>query len=159
MEGGETERRLVRLLIGSRMLRRRRVRRAVIAHLLKERGEGEGDEGEGDEAEGDEDGGEDGGVEGGDTERRLVRLLIGSRMLRRRRVRRALLAHLLKERGEGGGDEDADEGEEDDDGGDEATDKGRELVRLLVARGAMQRRRGRRAGALARRLRNGEDAY
>ena len=83
---------LAHLLIGSRLSRRARMRRALLAHLLRERREHEmedEDEGE-DYGEGDE-GGED-------KERRILRLLIGSRLLRRARMRRALLAHLLRER-------------------------------------------------------------
>jgi hypothetical protein len=78
-------------LIGSRILRRRRIRRAVLLHLLRERREGEDEDEDEDEGEGDED-------EGGGGERRLLRLLVGSRLLRRRRMRRALLAHLARER-------------------------------------------------------------
>src|SRR5690242_5446707 len=91
-EGGDEDRQLVRLLIGSRMLRRKRLRRLLLAHLIRERGESEDEFDEGDE---------DVGEDGGEDDRRLARLLVGSRILRRRRVRRALLAHLLKERGEG----------------------------------------------------------
>jgi hypothetical protein len=64
------------------MLRRRRLRRLALAHLLKERGEGD------DEAEDDE--------EGDGEDRRLVRLLLGGRMLRRRRLHRLALTHLLR---------------------------------------------------------------
>jgi hypothetical protein len=60
----------------------------LLAHLLRER-HGE-DEDMGDEEEGMEGGGD----------RRLMRLLIGSQILRRQRVRRMLLAHLLRERRE-----------------------------------------------------------
>jgi hypothetical protein len=49
-----------------------------------------------DEDEGEDDPEEDEGGE--DKERRILRLLIGSRLLRRARMRRALLAHLLRER-------------------------------------------------------------
>jgi hypothetical protein len=87
-EGGGDERQIVRLLVGGRMLRRRRLRKLVLAHLLRERGEEgyEGDEGEDEEGEG-----------GGD-ERQIVRLLVGGRMLRRRKLRRLALAHILRER-------------------------------------------------------------
>ena len=90
-EGGDEGRRLVRLLVGSRLLRKRRVRRLMLAHLLREgsEAEDEGDEGEG--ASGEEEGGR---------EHKIARLLIASRILRRRRVRRALLAHLLREKRE-----------------------------------------------------------
>jgi hypothetical protein len=64
------------------------MRRALLAHLLRERHEEEGD---------DED--EDGEDEGGE-HREILRLLIGSRLLRRRRMQRALLAHLLREKQE-----------------------------------------------------------
>ena len=83
-DGGGKERQLMRLLAGSRILRQKRLRRLLIAHLLRERGESEDDE----SIEGEEDSGE----EGSDRDRKLVRLLVASRLLRRRRVRRALLA-------------------------------------------------------------------
>jgi hypothetical protein len=85
----DEERRIVRLLIGSRLLRRRRLRNLVLAHLLRERSEAEDEYGESEDefAEDDE-----------DREQRLMRVLIGSRVLRRRRARRMLLAHLLRER-------------------------------------------------------------
>jgi hypothetical protein len=145
-EGGRgDERRLVRLLIASRMLRRRRVRRVIAAQLLKQRAEAD----EGEEDEGDEDGGE---AVGSDDDNRVVRLLIGSRIMRRRRVRRAILAHLLGERAEARGEEEEDEGDEGDDSGDNV----RRLMRFLVARRGVRRRRGRRAVA-AGLMRNGED--
>ena len=88
-EGGDDDRSVARLLIGSRMLRRRRVRRVLLAHLIKQRGEAEDVEGESDEDfEDDEGGGDDG-------DRKFAKLVIGSRILRRRRVRRAVLAKLL----------------------------------------------------------------
>jgi hypothetical protein len=70
------------------MLRRRRIRRALLAHLLRERREEEDEDEDEDEGEGEGEGGE----------RRMLRLLVGSRLLRRRRMRRALLAHLVRER-------------------------------------------------------------
>src|SRR6516162_4467716 len=88
-EGDGEERRALRLLLGGRAVRRGRLRRLALAHLLREGGE-DGDEADDDEA--DDDG------EGGGEERRLLRLLIGGRMLRRRRLRRLVLAHLLRER-------------------------------------------------------------
>lgn len=87
-EGGEDDRDVARLLIGSRMLRRRRVRRVLLAHLIKQRGEAEDIEG----GDSDEDFEDD---EGGDGDRKFAKLVIGSRILRRRRVRRAVLAKLL----------------------------------------------------------------
>lgn len=89
-EGGGDEQEIVRALIASRVLRRRRVRRALLARLL--RGDG-GFDAEGDEGGYDVD-------EGEDDDRELARALIGSRMLRHRRVRRAILTHLLNERQE-----------------------------------------------------------
>jgi hypothetical protein len=65
------------------------MRLALLAHLLRE-GHEEGDE--------DEDGDDDEGEVG--EHRRILWLLIGSRLLRRRRMRRALLAHLLREKQE-----------------------------------------------------------
>jgi hypothetical protein len=50
----------------------------------------EGDEIEEGESEGEE--------EGGGEERQIVRLLLGGRMLRRRKLRRLALAHILQER-------------------------------------------------------------
>ena len=133
-EEGGSDRELARLLIGSRMLRRRRVRRALLAHLIKESaGTGEDiEEGDGDFAD-----------DEGDSEGSFIRLVIGSRLLRRRRVRRALLAHLMKERSNG------DEATEEDEGED--TDLERQLARLLVGRRVVRHRRMRRA--LATRLR------
>src|SRR5258708_8754561 len=64
---------------------------------------------------------------GDDEESRVLKALIGRRMLRRRRVRRAILAQLLRERGEGG----ADEGYEDEDGED---DEGRAVKALIASR-------------------------
>jgi hypothetical protein len=132
----------MRLLVGSRVLKRRRVRRALLARLARERDEPD------DEAEESD---EEIGAEGGDRERKFLRLLLGSRMLRRRRVRRAILAHLLKQRGET--DDEYDEGEEGDD--EEGPDLERQLARLLIGGRAVRRRRGRRA--LARSMHNGDD--
>jgi hypothetical protein len=75
----------VRLLIGSRMLRRRRIRTLLMAHLLRERQERDDEDGD----------------EGGSEDHRLARLLIRGRIARRRRLRRLLLAKLLKEQHEG----------------------------------------------------------
>jgi hypothetical protein len=72
----------VRLVIGSRILKRRRVRRAVLAHLLKERADSDDTD---EESEGEED---------ADLERAVARLLVGRRVVRHRRMRRALAAHL-----------------------------------------------------------------
>jgi hypothetical protein len=130
-EGAGEEHRLARLLVGSRMLRRPRLRRLLVAHLLRERSEADDEGEEGEEYEGEE------GVE---KERKLARLLIGSRILRRSRVRRALLAHLVRERAEA--DDDDDEGEEY-----EGEEGGREhkLARALVASRILRHRRVRRA--------------
>ena len=140
-ENGDDDRELVRMLITSRMLRRRRVRRALLAHLLRSKGE-EGTEG----YEGEEEYGE----EGGGDENEIVRALIGSRMLRRRRVRRALLAHLLRTKGDFESGEY--EGESGDDDGNE-----QDFVRALIASRALKRRRIRRA-ILAHLLREREEA-
>ena len=138
-DGGEDDRRIARLLIGSRLLRRRRVRRAVLAHLLRERGEMEDEFDEGDE---------DLGEEEGDRDRKFMRMLIGSRVLRRKRVRRALLARLLRDQGEGEEEDEFDEGDEDI--GEESSNTDRQLARLLVAGRMAKRRRGRRALAASR---------
>ena len=120
-EGEKSERKIARLLIGSRLLRRRRLRNLLIAHLLRERGEaGEGEEDEGEDEY---------GQEGGGGEHKLARLLIGSRILRRGRVRRMLVAHLLRERGEAG--EEEDEGE--DEYGEEGGGGEHKLARLLLS--------------------------
>ena len=81
-EGESEERRALRLLLGGRMLRRRKLGRLALARLLREGDEGEDDEMEEDEGE----------------ERRALRLLLGGRMMRGRKLRRLALAHLLRER-------------------------------------------------------------
>ena len=129
--GGASDAELGRLLVASRMLRRRRVRRALLAHIISENAGGDEETGEGEE-ELDEDGGRDGA---------FVRMVIASRVLRRRRVRKAVIAHLLKERAS------------EDTGDDEDTGDG-DLARLAVGRRVSRRRRMRRA--LIARLR--EDA-
>ena len=87
-ENESEDRQVLKMLLGGRGLRRRRLRRLALAHLLREGREGgEGYEGEEDEME----------DEGGD-ERQIVRLLLGGRMLRRRKLRRLALAHILRER-------------------------------------------------------------
>src|SRR5215469_15018089 len=131
-EGSGDEHRLARLLVGSRMLRRPRLKRLMIAHLLRERSEAEDEGDEGEEYEGEE---------GSDKERKLARLLIGSRILRRTRVRRAVLAHLLRERGESEDEDDEGEDYEGEGGGGGE----RKLARLLVASRVLRKRRVRRA--------------
>lgn len=131
-EGGGGERKLARLLIGSRILRRGRVRRMLLAHLLSEKRDEAGEE---------EDEGEDEyGEEGSGDERKLARLLIASRILRRQRVRHMLLAHLVREGGEAG--EEEDEGE--DEYGEEAGGGERKLARLQMGKRGMRRSRARR---------------
>ena len=66
-------------------------RRMLVAHLLKEHGEAEDEDYEDDDEP---------GADGADDEHRIMRLLIGSRVLRRKRARRMLLTHLLRERSE-----------------------------------------------------------
>lgn len=135
-EGGTDDRELARLLIGSRMLRRRRVRRALLAHLIKQRSEADEDVDAGD-GEGE---GTDEIDEASTGERKFVRMVVGSKLLRRRRVRRALLAHLMKERAEAG-----EEFEGNEEEGDEETDLERQVARLLIGRRVVKRRRTRRA--------------
>jgi hypothetical protein len=130
-EGGGGEHKLARLLIGSRILRRRRVRRMILSHLLRERGEAGEEEDEGEDEYGEE-------ASGG--EHKLARLLIGSRILRRGRVRRMLLAHLLRERGEAGEEEDEGEDEYGEDGGGGE----HKLARLLIGKRVTRRARARR---------------
>lgn len=130
-EGREENKQLVRLLVGSGMLRRRRIRNLLLAHLLSDR-EDDADDGESVSRE----------------DRQLVRLLVAGGIVRRRRVRRLLLAHLLREKiGRDG--EDPYLETEDGEGGDED----RQLVRLLIAGGIMRGRRIRRL-LLAHLLRN-----
>jgi hypothetical protein len=121
--------RVVRLLVGGRIAKNRRLRRLLLAHLLKERMEdGEQDAEDIDSDEGDEN---------TERERKLVKLLVAGGLARHRQLRRMLLAHLLKERMEGAEDDDEsidDEGEDDDAGSERA----RKLARLLVA-GRMRR--------------------
>ena len=102
-------------------MRRRRLRKLLLAKLLRERGAGD-DEGEDIDDEGDDD-------------HRLARLLVGRRMVRRAKLRRLVLAKLLRERGEGD-----DEGEDIDDEGDDD----QKLIRFLIGARMVRRRRGRR---------------
>jgi hypothetical protein len=120
----------VKAVIASRVLRRRRARRLVLGHLLRERSSGE------------EEGDEEFGEEGTDEDNRLVKALIASRVLRRRRTRKLLLAHLARERSEGTGEEDY---EEDEDTGDEGgEDEGGRIVRLLIGSRVLRRKRARK---------------
>ena len=80
--GSRDEKHIMRLLVGGRMLRRRRIRNLLLAHLLREGQEHE----------------DDAGDEGGSDDHRLARLLIGGGLMRRRGRRRMALAHLLGER-------------------------------------------------------------
>ena len=141
-EGGD-EQRLVRALIGSKLLRRKRAKRMLLAYLARERGEAEGEDDEGDEefAEG----------ESGD-DQRLVRALIGSRLLRRKRTKRMLLAHLLREKGEAEDDEEYEGAEETAGRGDD-----QEIVRLIVGSRILRKRRVKRA-LFAHLLREREEA-
>ena len=84
------DREVLKMLLGGRGLRRRKLRRLALAHLIREGREG------GEEVEGEE--GVEGEEEGGGEERQIVRLLLGGRMLRRRKLRRIALAQLLQER-------------------------------------------------------------
>jgi len=121
------------LLIGRSMLRRRRMRRLLLARLLRERRRNEiSDE---------QIGGAD-DEEGGDEEHRLLKLLIARGLLRRARIRRLLLAHLVREK-RGATDEFEDEGEEVDDDVDEGEEGGdhRKFLRLIVGSGILRRRR------------------
>ena len=129
--GGE-DRELLRVQVGSRLFKRRRTRRALLAHLLRSKGEyeSEGDEEESGEEE----------SEGGGEDRELVRAVIASKMLRRRKVRRAILAHILRSKAEEMEGESDEEGEEEGGGGDD-----RELVRALIASKMLRRRKVRRA--------------
>jgi hypothetical protein len=131
----EEGRNIVRALIGSRMLRRRRVRRLLLAHLLKERGASEEGDDEGDVGEGDD-----------DEDRSLMRLVIGSKILRRRRARRMLLAHLARERAAAGEEEEFEEGEGegDDDFGEGGGGDDNRIMKLLIGSRILRRKRARR---------------
>src|SRR5688572_9484895 len=89
------ERSALRLLIGGRGLRGRRLRRLALTQFIRNQD---------DDEEGDEDEGDD--------ERSLLKLLVGGRGMRRRRIRKLALAHLIRNR-------DDDEDEDDDEEGDE----------------------------------------
>jgi hypothetical protein len=143
-DGGDLEHRLARLVIGKSVVRRARLRRLLLAHLLREK--------HGEEDEGEEGTGEDGGHE----DRRLVRLLIGRSVVRRARLRRLLLAHLLRERL--GQDEGEGEGEEDEEGsGEDGEHEDRRLVRLLIGKSVAGRSRLRKL-LLAQLLRGREES-
>lgn len=145
-EAGEKDARIARLLIGSRLLRRARLRKLLLAHLLRER----------DEAEDDDEISDDDSSESGEgKERQIAKLLIASGALRRRRTRRMILAHLMRERGEAEG-EDEDSDDEFAEGGE---DRDKQIAKLLIATGVLRRRRTRRMllGHLARERREGED--
>jgi len=134
--GGDRDRAMLRLLIGSRILRRRRFRSLLLAHLARaKRAEAEEEEDEGEDAEGEE---------GEVSERKIARLVIGSRLLKRRRTRNLLLAHLLREKGEAG----EEEGEEDDsdegDFGEGGGSKEHRLVRALIGSRVLRKRRTRK---------------
>jgi hypothetical protein len=142
-ETGDDDNRLVRAVIGSRILRRRRARKLVLAHLLRERATGS-------EEEEDEWTGED----AGDDDNRLVKALIASRLFRRRRARRLILAAIARQRAEGAEDEDVDE---EADYGDDGGDDDSRIVRALIGSRVLRRRRARKL-LLTHLLRQGEDA-
>ena len=85
MEG--EDRRVLKMLLGGRGMRRSKLRRLAVAHLLHEGREGYENEEDETEEEG-----------GGNEERQIVRLLFGGRMLRRNKLRKLAIAHLLRER-------------------------------------------------------------
>jgi hypothetical protein len=144
--GSVEERRLVRMLVGTGIARRRRLRRLLLAHVLRERMDESGGGGE----EGEE------GEEGASSEEhRLARMLIGVGMVRRRRLRRLILAHLLRDRfEERGGAEEEEGGEESETGS--GSDEDRRLVRMLIGRGMVRRARLRRL-LMAQLLRDREE--
>ena len=130
-EGGDEDNRLVKAVIASRVLRRRRTRKLILAHIARQRGESE--------EEGDEEFDEEGG-EGGEEDNRLVKALIASRVLRRRRARKLILAHIARQRGEDTGEEDFEEEDFGDEGGE---DEG-SLVRALIGSRVLRRRKARK---------------
>jgi hypothetical protein len=133
-ESGTDERKLARLLIGSNIVRRRRLRALMLAHVLREKREAaEEDEGVS---------GEEGEESEGVSEHRLAKLLIGSGIARRRRLRALMLAHLLKEKREAAAEEEDDTGEEAGEGDD---DSDHQLARLLIGSSIARRHRLRKA--------------
>ena len=88
---------------------------------------------------------------GGRDEKEIVRLLIGSRMLRRRRIRNLLLAHLLRE-GREREDEDEDEGGSEEHRLARLLDRGRHRS-AAVACAAFCSRACSRSGASGRTMR------
>jgi hypothetical protein len=139
-DGGGIERKLLAFVIG-RGLRRRRLRQMLLAQVIRSRGEESEDEDDDDE--------DDGDGAGGGMERKLLGFMIG-RGMRRRRLRRMLLAQVIRSRGE----------ESDDDSEDEDSDGGgveRKLLAFMIGRG-LRRRRLRRM-LVARLIRNrGEES-
>src|SRR5678815_2347347 len=87
--GGE-EGRALRVLLGGRILRKKRIRRALLAHLLRQEDEVEDNEVD------DEEGGD---------EQQLLRLIVGGRAMKRRKLKQLTIAQLLRNR-----DDDEDEG-------------------------------------------------
>jgi hypothetical protein len=132
-ESGTDERKLARLLIGSNIVRRRRLRALMLGHLLREKREA-AEEVEGVSAE---EGEESEGV----TEHRLAKLLIGSGIARRRRLRALMLTHLLREKREAAGEEEGEAGEEGV--GEDESDH--QLARLLIGSSVARRHRLRKA--------------
>jgi hypothetical protein len=125
-DGGSMERKLLAFVIG-RGMRRRRLRRMLIAQLIRSRGE------ESDEESEDED------SDGGGVERKLLGFMIG-RGMRRRRLRRMLIAKLIHSRGE----ESDDESEDDDSDDVSGASHEERLVRLLIGGRIVRRTKMRR---------------
>src|SRR4030095_4056180 len=99
---GRDDEDLAKILAGGKMVRGKRLRRLLIARLLRDRGDDEGDTVEDIDEEG-----------GGDEDHRLARLLVG-RGARRRRLRRLLVAGLIRNRAEDDDDDEEIEDEGDD---------------------------------------------
>lgn len=140
-EGDVTQRTLVRLLVGGRAIRRQRLRRALVAYLLS--GKGSVGEEEPDEDEGTY-------AEEGINEKTLARYLLGRGVVKRQRLRQALVAKLLGSQGEAGvagllrGTTELSGEETDEDEGDEDVFESdpteRRLLAFLIGRGARRRK-------------------
>lgn len=122
----DTERTLVRLLIGGRAHRRARLRRALVAHVLSTKGQTLDTDDEDDDDTGIFE--TNGNGDGGD----LLKALAGGRAIKRNRMRKMLTAKLLR----GATDEDDD----DDDDISEGDVTQRQLIGLLLGRGAQRRK-------------------
>ena len=132
-EEGINEKTLARYLLGRGIVKRQRLRRALVAKLLGSRAEASEEEEEDDADTFDETTGD------GGSERTLLKALIGGRAIRRRRLRKALVASLLRGAGTElfGEETNEDEGDEDV---FEIDPTERKLLAFLIGRGARRRK-------------------